>query len=200
MRIGLYFGSFNPIHNGHLIIAKDIINNYNIDSVWLVISPQNPHKNSENLLNERHRFNLVDKALEGEYKIKASSIEFKLPKPSYTVNTLQYLKEKHPNYEFVIIMGSDGFSNLKNWKNYKYIIDNYVIYIYKRLGYEINNELNAKVEIIDSPLLLISSTYIRKLIKNKKDIRYLVPDIVREEIIMNNYYSDVLENNTKKQS
>ena len=197
MKVGLYFGSFNPIHNGHLIIAKYIINYYNIDSVWLVVSPQNPFKKSETLLNERHRINLVDIALEGEYKIKASSIECKLPKPSYTVNTLKYLEEEYPENEYIIIMGSDGFSNLKQWKNYEYIINNYTIYIYKRDGYEINNILNAKIEIIDAPLLLISSTYIRKLIKEKKDIRYLVPDVVREEIENKGYYRTKSENNTQ---
>lgn len=196
MKVGLYFGSFNPVHNGHLIIAKCIINNCNIDSVWMVVSPQNPFKKSETLLNERHRISLVDIALEGEYNIRSSAIECKLPKPSFTVNTLKYLEEEYPENEYVIIMGSDGFSNIKNWKNYEYIIENYTIYIYKRDGFEINNICNAKIEIIDAPLLLISSTYIRKMIKEKKDIRYLVPDVVREEIEQKGYYQSISENNS----
>jgi nicotinate-nucleotide adenylyltransferase len=160
----------------------------------MVVSPQNPFKKSETLLNERHRISLVDIALEGDYKIRSSAIECKLPKPSFTVNTLKYLEEQHPENEYVIIMGSDGFSNLKNWKNFEYIIQNYTIYIYKRDGFEINNILNANIKIIDAPLLLISSTYIRKLIKEKKDIRYLVPDVVREEIERKGYYQSISEN------
>jgi len=188
MKIGLYFGSFNPVHNGHLIIANHVINFTDLQQVWFVISPQNPFKPSASLLNEYHRFHLVQSAIEGEIKLKASNIEFKLPKPSYTVDTLAYIREKYPQYEFSIIMGSDSFCNLKKWKNCEIIINNYSLYIYEREGFKIENSLNANIKIIEAPFLQISSTHIRKLIKLHKSIRYLVPDIVKEEIERNGYY------------
>jgi len=188
MKIGLYFGSFNPVHVGHLIIATHVINTTALQQVWLVVSPHNPLKPSASLLNEYHRFHLVQSALEGEIKIKASNIEFQLPKPSYTVDTLSYLKEKYPQHEFAIIMGSDSFYNLIKWKNYEVIVKNNPLYIYQREGFDINNDLDANIHILKAPLLQISSTQIRKLIKQKKSIRYLVPDIVKEEIEQNGYY------------
>lgn len=188
MKIGLYFGSFNPIHVGHLIIATHVINTTDIQQVWLIVSPHNPLKPSASLLNEYDRLHLVQSALEGETKLKASNIEFQLPKPSYTVDTLSYLKEKYPNHEFAIIMGSDSFCNLTKWKNYDVIVKNNPLYIYERQGFEIKNNLNARIEILKAPLLQISSTNIRNLIKQKKSVRYMVPDIVKEEIERNGYY------------
>ena len=117
MKIGLYFGSFNPVHNGHLIVANHVINNTELQQVWMVISPQNPLKKSSSLLNEYDRLHMLQSALDGETKIKASSVEFKLPKPSFTIDTLAYLKEKHPQHQFTIIMGADSFSNIEKWKN-----------------------------------------------------------------------------------
>lgn len=194
MKIGLYFGSFNPIHHGHLIIASHLINETDLNEVWLMVSPQNPFKTSAGLLNEHHRYHLVQKALEDETKIRASNIEFKLPKPSYTVNTLTYLNEKYPQHEFYIIMGSDGFQNINKWYNAEVILKNYPIYIYKRPGFEVTEDFGATIKILDAPLLEISSTHIRKLIREKKSIRFLVPEGVREEIEKNNYYRSVLEN------
>jgi len=188
MKIGLYFGSFNPVHVGHLIIANHVINYSDLQQVWLIISPQNPLKPSSSLLNEYHRLHLVQSALEGETKLKGSNIEFHLPKPSYTVDTLTYLKEKYPQHQFAIIMGSDSFCNLTKWKNYEVIIKNYALYIYERQGFKINNSLNANINILQAPLLQISSTHIRELIKQGKSIRYMVPDIVKEEIERNGYY------------
>lgn len=188
MKIGLYFGSFNPVHVGHLIIATHVINTTDLQQVWLVVSPHNPLKPSASLLNEYHRFHLVQSALEGESKIRASNIEFQLPKPSYTVDTLSYLKDKYPQHEFAIIMGSDSFCNLTKWKNYEIIVKNIPLYIYERQGFNISNELNANIHILKAPLLQISSTNIRDLIKQKKSIRYMVPDIVKEEIEQNGYY------------
>jgi nicotinate-nucleotide adenylyltransferase len=193
MKIGLYFGSFNPIHTGHLIIANHIANNTELDEVWFVVSPQNPFKNTNSLLNEQHRLSLVKIAIEGEKKIKASNVEFKLPKPSYTADTLLYLSEKYPKHIFSIIMGSDGFQNIEKWKNYKYIINNYNIFIYHRPGFLIEKK-SENVLIVDAPLLEISSTQIRKNIKEKKSIRYLVTDDVMREIEIKNYYKSVLEN------
>jgi nicotinate-nucleotide adenylyltransferase len=188
MKVGLYFGSFNPVHVGHLIIATHVINTTNLEQVWLVVSPHNPLKPSASLLNEYHRLHLVQTALEGETKLKASNIEFQLPKPSYTVDTLSYLKEKYPQHEFAIIMGSDSFCNLTKWKNYEVIVKNSPLYIYERQGFRINNELNAIVHILKAPLLQISSTHIRELIRQKKSIRYMVPDSVKEQIEGNSYY------------
>ena len=195
MKIGLYFGSFNPIHIGHLIIANYIANNTKLDEVWFVVSPQNPFKNTNSLLNEQHRLSLVKIAIEGEKKLKASNVEFKLPKPSYTADTLLYLSEKYPKYIFSIIIGSDGFQNIEKWKNYKYIINNYNIFIYQRPSYLIEMVAD-NVKIVDAPLLEISSTQIRKNIKDKKSIRYLVTDTVMEEIKLKNYYLSNLENPT----
>ena len=188
MNIGLYFGSFNPIHVGHLIIANHIAYNTDLKQVWFVVSPQNPIKKSESLLNEYHRLHLIKSAIDGENKLRASSVEFGLPKPSYTVDTLAYLKEKYPNHRFSIIMGSDSFQNLKKWKNYSVIVNSHPLIIYKRPGFEINNTLGAEITILDAPLLDISSTHIRELIKQNKSIRFLVPGIVYEEIERGGYY------------
>ena len=187
MKIGLYFGSFNPIHVGHLIIANHVANNTNLNQVWFVISPQTPFKQNSTLLNEYHRLYLVQSSIEGENKLKASKVEFQLPKPSYTVDTLTYLIEKFPIHEFSIIMGSDSYQNLHKWKNYEVILNNHKLYIYKRPGFDVIEETN-NIEILKAPLLEISSTQIRALIKKGKSIRYLVPDIVKEEIESNHYY------------
>lgn len=190
MKIGLYFGSFNPIHHGHLIIASHFINETDLNEVWFIISPQNPFKKAGSLLNEHQRFHLAQLALEDETKIKASNIEFKLPKPSYTINTLTYLKEKYPQHQFTIIMGSDGFQNINKWYNAEVILRNYPIAIYLRPGYEITENFGATITIQKAPLLEISSTHIRELIQGNKSIRYLVPEPVREEIEKNNYYKN----------
>jgi nicotinate-nucleotide adenylyltransferase len=188
MKIGLYFGSFNPIHTGHLIIANHILNLTDLNKIWFVVSPLNPFKQSETLLNEYDRIHLVRKAIEKDNRLKASDIEFNLPKPSYTAHTLAYLKEKYPEDEFIIIMGSDGFQNLAKWKNAEFIITNYPLIIYKRPGFEIDNKLNAQIQVMNAPLLEISSTYIRDLAKSGKSIKYLVPDAVEEEITAYGYF------------
>lgn len=188
MKIGLYFGSFNPVHIGHLIIANYFANYTDLNQVWFVVSPQNPFKPSSSLLNEYHRLHMIKSAIDGENKLRASSVEFSLPKPSYTVDTLAYLKEKHPNYVFTLLMGSDGFQNIDKWKNYKVIIQNHPVYIYKRPGFEITNTLGADITLFSAPLLDISSTRIRDMIREKKSIRFLVPDAVLEEIEGNSYY------------
>ncbi len=188
MKVGLYFGSFNPVHVGHLIIAKHVLNETDLQQVWMVVSPQNPFKSPSSLLNEYARLHLIQTAIEGEYNLKASKVEFDLPKPSYTVDTLAYLTEKYPKNEFSIIMGSDSFSNLSRWKNYNVIIKNHRIHVYERTGFEIKNTIEADIKILKAPLLEISSTYIRNLIKENKSSRYLLPENVLEEIIKNNYY------------
>lgn len=188
MKIGLYFGSFNPVHIGHLIIANHIVTNTDLQQVWLVVSPHNPLKQSASLLNEYHRLHLTRIAIEGEKNLKVSNVEFSLPKPSYTIDTLIYLEEKYPEHQFAVIMGSDSLLNISKWKNYKELLKNYSLYIYKRPGFNIEVNGTSKINVVDAPLLEISSTHIRKLIKENKSIRYLVPDLVMEEIEKYGYY------------
>ena len=190
MKIGLYFGSFNPIHHGHLLIAGFILENTDVDQVWFIVSPQNPLKPSHSLLNEYHRLFLVQAAIEGELRLRASDVEFKLPRPSYTADTLAYLHEKYPSHHFSIIMGSDSFQNISRWKNYQYLLKNYTVYLYARPEHEqISEYPEAKsVVLLKAPLLPISATDIRKKIRDGKSIRYWVPEAVREEIERNGYY------------
>lgn len=199
MKIGLYFGSFNPIHTAHLIIANHVLNETAIEKVWFIVSPQNPLKTESSLLNEYHRLHLVRLATEEDTRIKVSDIEFGLPKPSYTVNTLAYLSEKHPEHEFCIIMGSDSLQNLHKWKNYEVIVKNYSLYVYKRPGVEITNHLNAQLHILEAPLLQLSATQIRKYISEGKSVRYMVPDKVLEEIERGRYYKKSASENIAKQ-
>ena len=187
MKIGLYFGSFNPIHTGHLIIANHVLNVTDLERLWFVVSPQNPFK-TNGLINEYDRLHLVKTATEEDPRIRVSDIEFGLPRPSYTIDTLTYLHEKYPEHEFSIIMGSDSFQNLNKWKNAEIIISRYPLFIYRRSGFEINNTHGANITIVDAPLLQISATQIRELIKTGKSIRYMVPDNVREEIEKGGYY------------
>jgi nicotinate-nucleotide adenylyltransferase len=190
MKIGLYFGSFNPIHIGHLIIANHVVNNTDVDQVWLVVSPQNPLKPSSTLLNAYQRLHLVKIAISDNAKLRASDIEFKLPKPSYTIDTLAYLVEKYPQNIFSVIMGSDSYCNITKWKNYQLLLKNYQLIIYTRSAFPISplKEDHKNLEILNAPLLEISATHIRTSIKNKLSIKYLVPDCVGVEIENNGYF------------
>jgi nicotinate-nucleotide adenylyltransferase len=190
MKIGLYFGSFNPIHHGHLIIANHVLSNTGLTQIWFVVSPQNPLKPSGALLNEYHRLHLTRLAIEGNDRFKASDFEFHLPRPSYTIDTLTYLQEKYPLHRFSVIMGSDSLSNINKWKNYQQILSNYEIVVYPRPGHPINDmQTHGSLSVVKAPLLEISATYIRDNIKTGKSIRYLVPEKVMEEIERNRYYS-----------
>ena len=194
MKVGLYFGSFNPIHIGHLIIANHIAYNTELDEVWFIVSPKNPLKESASLLNEQHRYSLVKIAVEDEKKLKANNVEFLMPKPSYTIDTLIYLSEKFKQHSFTLIIGSDSYLNFSKWKNYKQIMLSYNILIYPRPFNPIKTDLPENIKIIDAPFLEISSTQIRRNIKNKKSIRYLVTDKVMDEIELKGYYGSELEN------
>lgn len=190
-KIGLFFGSFNPIHVGHLIIANYMAHYTELDEVWLVVSPQNPLKAKKNLLNMYDRLEMVDLALKQQDRIKVCDIEFRLPKPSYTIDTLTYLKERYPNKNFALIMGSDNLSTLNRWKNYQVLLRDYRIFIYPRPNYkESDLASHPSITITDTPLIEISSTFIRKAIKEAKSIRYLVPDAVLEYIDKKGIYSN----------
>jgi nicotinate-nucleotide adenylyltransferase len=188
-KIGLFFGSFNPIHMGHLIIANIMAQNTDLDKVWLVVSPQNPFKPSKGLLHEFDRYDLVKAAIADNYKLEASDVEFHLPKPSYTIHTLAYLTEKYPNKEFKVIIGEDNLENFTKWKNHEQILAQFGLYVYPR-PHVTNSDLkrHPQVTIVEAPMIDISATYIRNCIKNNKSIRYLVPESVENMIRMKNFY------------
>lgn len=190
MRVGLYFGSFNPIHLGHLIIANFVAENMDTKQVWFVVSPQNPLKKSSTLLNEYDRLFLVQIAIENNNKLKSTDIEFKLPRPSYTIDTLTYLKEKYPHHEFITVIGSDSLKNIDKWKNSEMLLKKFSFYVYERPGFEVKENTRANVHVLKAPFLDISATYIRNAIQTGKSIKYLVPDNVLEEIERNGYYKN----------
>jgi len=190
MKIGLFFGSFNPIHHGHLMVASFIANHTELQQVWLVVSPQNPLKTQSSLLNEYDRLHLAQLAIENDAQLKVSDIEFKLPKPSYTIDTLTYLQEKYPQHQFYVIMGSDSFQNLPKWKNFEALVKNYQFIVYRRPGFEITEKYGADVTYLEAPMLELSATLIRNNCKDGITIRYLVPEDVRLEIERNNYFKE----------
>ena len=189
MHIGLFFGSFNPIHIGHLFIANYMANNTELDEVWFVVSPQNPFKDKKSLLPEYNRLHLVNLAIEDNDKLKASEIEFGLPKPSYTIDTLTYLKEKYPNHQFALILGADNLPTLPKWKNGEAIMNDYDIYVFQRPGTVIEPaHLKPNIKVQETPQIFISASYIRKEIKNNRTIKYLVPKEVEEYIEKSSWY------------
>ncbi|HQV01493.1 MAG TPA: nicotinate (nicotinamide) nucleotide adenylyltransferase, partial [Bacteroidia bacterium] len=176
MKIGLYFGSFNPVHNGHMVIANYMAEFAQLDQVWMVVSPQNPLKAPTTLLSDTQRLAMVKIAIGDYKKLKASNIEFKLPKPSYTIHTLVYLSEKYPQHEFALIMGADSLATLPKWKNHEAILEHYHIYVYPRPQITLPALANNKhVHIVNAPLMELSSSFIRNAIKAKHDVRFMVP-------------------------
>ncbi|AFK02809.1 nicotinate-nucleotide adenylyltransferase [Emticicia oligotrophica DSM 17448] len=189
MKIGLFFGSFNPIHVGHLIIANTMANCTDLEQVWFVVSPQNPFKKNKSLLHEFDRLTMVEKAIADNFKLKASDIEFSMPKPSYTIDTLTKLSERYPQHDFKLIMGEDNLVQFENWKNYDKILEYYELYVYPRPNTAEHNFKNhPKVKFIEAPLLDISATFIRNSIKAGKPIRYMVSDEVDEYIRWKKFY------------
>ncbi|MBR4156575.1 MAG: nicotinate-nucleotide adenylyltransferase [Bacteroidales bacterium] len=190
-KIGLFFGSFNPVHNGHLMIANYIVEYTDLDSVWFVVSPQNPFKDKKSLLDDHHRRDMLEMAVKNDERFEVCDIEFYMPKPSYTIDTLVRLSERYPNNEFFLICGMDNLASFKKWKNYQVILDNYHLLVYQRKNYDGGELLNHKsVHVIDAPLIEISSTFIRKAITEKKDVRYFMPEKSYKYMIDMNFYKD----------
>lgn len=177
LKVGLYFGSYNPVHIGHLAIANYMVEFTEIDQIWFIVSPHNPHKKKANLLNDYQRLEMVARAIKDDFRLRVSNIEFKLSQPSYTIDTLTYLQESHPNYNFYIIMGSDNLESFQKWKNYTEILENHHIIVYPRPGFDKGRvQKHQNIMIAENaPLFEISSSFIRKALKDKKDIRHFMP-------------------------
>ncbi|MBQ7490665.1 MAG: nicotinate-nucleotide adenylyltransferase [Bacteroidales bacterium] len=187
--IGLFFGSFNPIHIGHLIIAEYIVEHTDLDEVWFVISPNNPLKQKKTLLNEHQRYYMVQSAIENDARFKACDVEFRLPRPSYTSFTLLKLSELYPNKNFSIIMGEDNLQSIEKWKNYEFILNNYPIFVYPRAGYEGKKDYpKARITIVGAPRIELSATMIRESLRTGKNVRYCLPPAVAEYIDEMNLY------------
>jgi len=189
MHIGLFFGSFNPVHIGHMALANYMLSFTDIQQVWMVVSPQNPLKTKNQLLDQNNRLLLVNLAIDDHPGIRSSNIEFGLPVPSYTINTLAHLKEKFPEHQFSLIMGQDNLQSFSKWKNHEEILKRFHVYVYPRPGIQPSEfDTHPNVHLTDAPLMDISSTFIRNAIKDKKDIRFFLPPKVYEEIEVANFY------------
>ena len=188
-QIGLFFGSFNPVHVGHLILANFMATQTELAEVWLVVSPQNPHKKTGSLARDHDRFHLVELAIGDTSGLRASRVEFDMPKPSYTIDTLAVLREKYPDYDFALIMGSDNLASLHKWKNHEIILRDYAIKVYQRPDYP-GGKLaeHPHVSVYDAPLMHLSATYVRQCIKDGHSIKYLVPDAVAAELEKSGMY------------
>jgi nicotinate-nucleotide adenylyltransferase len=191
MKVGLFFGTFNPIHIGHMIIANYIVEFSDLDEVWFVITPQSPFKQKMSMLSNHHRLSIANIAVENYPKLKTSDIEFNLPQPNYTINTLAYIEEKYPEKQFCLIMGEDNLKGFHKWKNYETILQNYELYVYPRISKEQTESRfsnHKKVHKVNAPIVQISSTFIRKAIKEKKDISTMLPASVWNYIDEMNFY------------
>ena len=191
MKIGLYFGTFNPIHVGHMIIANHMAEHSDLDQIWMVVTPHNPHKEKTTLLDDYQRLHMVTLATEDFTKIKPSDIEFKLQQPNYTVNTLAHMEEKYPMHEFALIMGEDNLNSFHKWKNYEVILNNHEIYVYPRKNSDKINEqfvAHNKIKRVDAPIIELSSTFIRDNIKSKKNVAPMLPQKVWDYIDSSAFY------------
>lgn len=191
-KVGLFFGSFNPIHIGHLILANYILENSDMAELWFVVSPQNPFKDKKTLLNDHNRLDMVQLSVKNYPKMRASNVEFSLPKPSYTIDTLTYLKEKYPDHSFALIMGEDNLKGLPKWKNAEKLIENHQIIVYPRIfeGEKQHNEYlkHENISMINAPIIELSATEIRNMIKNGKNVRPMLPPEVYEYLDGSNFY------------
>ena len=188
-KTGLFFGSFNPIHAGHLIIAEYMVENTDIDEVWFVISPHNPLKKKKSLLADHHRLALVNLAIEDDLRFRSSDIEFRLPQPSYTIDTLTYLREKYPKLDLILIGGTDIFKSFHKWKNYQELLKQYQLYIYNRPGYDAGDYVNHNnIRFFQAPLMEISASFIRQSIKEGRTVKYLLPAPVYQYITEMHFY------------
>ena len=189
MNIGLFFGSFNPIHVGHLIIANTMATTTDLEQVWFIVSPQNPFKKTKSLLHEFDRLDMVERAIADNSRLKANNIEFSMPKPSYTIDTLARLSEKYPQHQFRLIVGEDNLEQFTNWKNHQAILDYYGLYVYPRPNAKLSPyKAHPNVRLVEAPLLDISATFIRESVRANRSIRYMVPDVVEEMIERKKFY------------
>lgn len=191
MKVGLFFGSFNPIHIGHLIIGNYLAEHSDLDQIWFVVTPHNPFKNKSSLLDNYQRLEMVYLATKDYDKLKPSNIEFKLPQPNYTINTLVYMQEKYPEKEFALIMGEDNLKSFHKWKNYQLILESHHIYVYPRISKNtVETQFNnhAKIHVTNAPIMEISSSAIRKSIKDKKNVQPMLPSSVWQYIDNMNFY------------
>jgi len=187
--IGLFFGTFNPIHSGHLILANHFACRAGLDEVWFVVTPQSPFKTRSSMLDQYHRLDLVHRAIVGNDRLRACDIEFKLQAPHYTVHTLVHLQEKFPEYHFSVIMGEDNLVGLKKWKNYEYLLEHHKILVYPRIGNETVDLLNhPAVRLVAAPRLEISSSQIRELLKTGDSVRYLLPESIHDYVVAEQFY------------
>lgn len=191
MKIGLYFGTFNPIHIGHLTLANHLAEHSDLDKIWFIVTPHSPFKKKNSLLDNRQRFEMVYRATEDYEKLEPSDIEFDLPQPSYTINTLTHLQEKYPNHEFALIMGEDNLKSFHKWKNYELILKHHHIYVYPRISegkIETQFDNHNKIHKVDAPVMELSSTFIRKSIKEQKNVRPMLPEHVWKYLDEMNFY------------
>lgn len=191
-KIGLFFGSFNPIHIGHLILGNYILENSDMEELWFVVSPQNPFKDKKSLLKDHNRLDMVQLAIKNYPKMRASNVEFSLPTPSYTIDTLTYLQEKYPDYSFSLIMGEDNLGSLHKWKNYELLLKNHQIIVYPRIFGEDKKNQNylqhENISLIKAPVIELSATEIRNMIKEGKNVRPMLPPEVFEYLDGSSFY------------
>lgn len=186
--IGIFGGSFNPVHNGHIMLAQYLAQHSHLDEVWLTLSPQNPLKISNSLLDDNHRLAMLNLAIESYPLLKVCDIELEMPRPSYTINTLDELSRRYPDYRFNVVIGGDNWNIIDRWKDYQRIINEYGVVIYPRPGYELSSTNYSNVVVVEAPLADISSTEIREAFANDKEARHLIPQKVAEYIIKHDLY------------
>ncbi len=183
MKIGLFFGTYNPIHTGHLAIANYMVEYTDMKQIWFVVSPHNPHKLKESLLEDYHRLEMVHLAIDNDQRFRICDVEFRMPKPSYTIDTLAYLEEKFPMHQFALILGSDNLKTFHKWKNHKMLVKKFKRYVYPRIG-DINEEIlqHENIQLVSAPRMEISSSFIRLAISEGKDVKFFLPPKVHAYI------------------